>query len=276
MFGYECAKCSQKRLITVQYPASRKENNTAAGGVQDTDCNLVKPTQLPGIQTFLRPGYPIYINKCDNSVQVDTNCGKNTKSTTNDSTVKGSPLMKYISQDNLSAPQQDDIAAHGSRNASEDHAVCITCRQPLREQHHGRNGIPTRVKAYSSYAHGETLPKQATECKQNCARKEEDYHNCDQMFVQRGNLLFHNDKTYFTCLTCARIFPTKRMLTTHIRIHTGDKPYSCKTCHKSFSQQSTLTVHIRIHTGEKPYVCTICGKRYGHNSTLIRHKKSQH
>ena len=91
----------------------------------------------------------------------------------------------------------------------------------------------------------------------------------DELFMQKGNLLIHKDQTYFTCTTCARIFPKRTQLSTHIRIHISDKPYSSESCSRSFSQQTTLNSHICIYTGEKPYLCTICGKRYGHSSTLI-------
>ena len=222
MFGYECAKCSQKRLTS--YRAIHNDNtnddiNTAAGGAQAP----VKPTQLPEIQTFFRPGYPIYIGDCDSSVKKDLNCGNNPKTSNNGKTAEQSVKL-FKNQDSLSTPEHEDD-------------VCNTCSKPLR--------------TFSS-------------------------DSGDELFIQKGNVLYHQGEKYFTCTTCAKIFPKKAQPTTHMRIHTGEKPYSCKTCGKSFSQQTTLKSHIRIHTGEKPYLCTICGKQYGHSSTLIRHKKNQH
>ena len=47
--------------------------NTTAGRTQ----NPVKPTQLPEIQTFLKPGYPIFIGDCDSTLKVELDYGKN-------------------------------------------------------------------------------------------------------------------------------------------------------------------------------------------------------
>ena len=79
------------RVISQRYTASLNDNtrdgmNTAAGRTQDP----VKPTQLPEIQTFLRPGYPIFTGDCDSSLKVELDCGKNRKSTINGTTLEES------------------------------------------------------------------------------------------------------------------------------------------------------------------------------------------
>ena len=58
MFRNQCAECSQERRTSQRYTASLNDNtrdgmNTTAGRTQDP----VKPTQLPGIQTFLRENF---------------------------------------------------------------------------------------------------------------------------------------------------------------------------------------------------------------------------
>ncbi|XP_029654165.1 zinc finger protein 431-like [Octopus sinensis] len=94
----------------------------------------------------------------------------------------------------------------------------------------------------------------------------------------KGSLTSHKrlhkgEKTYH-CNVCGTSFSDQSILTTHIRVHTGEKPYHCNICGKSFSKSITLTKHKCIHTGQKPFDCDICGKSFSRNYNLTVHKRS--
>ena len=57
---------------------------------------------------------------------------------------------------------------------------------------------------------------------------------------------------------CGQGSKDRSSLTTHERMHTGEKGYVCRECGRSFIQKSDFIRHQRTHTGEKPYVCREC------------------
>ena len=61
-------------------------------------------------------------------------------------------------------------------------------------------------------------------------------------------------------------------LSTHKKMHTGEKPLKCDVCDKSFRVQSHLNNHKMLHTGERPFSCDVCGKGFIERKNFVRHK----
>ena len=104
---------------------------------------------------------------------------------------------------------------------------------------------------------------------------------CDKILSSKKSLTRHSrihtgEKTrdkLNKCDYCHHRFASKQSLKNHIRIHNGEKPYKCVQCDKRFRQKSHLQIHNRIHTGEKPYKCVQCDKRFRQINHLKRHNK---
>ena len=80
----------------------------------------------------------------------------------------------------------------------------------------------------------------------------------------------------FSCEHCSRKFSHASQLSSHVRVHTNDRPFQCQFCQKMFSYSSNLAEHVRIHTGERPYICGTCNRSFAQSSQLKVHVKAHH
>ncbi len=77
------------------------------------------------------------------------------------------------------------------------------------------------------------------------------------------------------CPFCEKTFQTKKSVTRHMQIHTGQYEFLCQICQKGFSMKFRLKEHMMKHEGRKFY-CDLCGKGFTTRAVLNVHKRQHH
>nr|XP_033333907.1 LOW QUALITY PROTEIN: zinc finger protein 678-like [Megalopta genalis] len=86
---------------------------------------------------------------------------------------------------------------------------------------------------------------------------------------------WHSDmikRSSVACRECGKVIRDYNY-STHMRLHSKEKPNTCPVCGKTFRWLSPLERHIVAHSGEKPYVCDICGRDFSQRPSLVAHRK---
>ncbi|CAH1642755.1 unnamed protein product [Spodoptera littoralis] len=108
---------------------------------------------------------------------------------------------------------------------------------------------------------------------------------CDKIFSKNIYMKDHYNlvhlKCYkYRCEQCDKNFIRNADLVKHTRrVHEGILPPKnkiCYMCGRGFTTNKILTNHLRTHTGEKPHVCSICNARFAQSTALSAHARAIH
>jgi len=98
--------------------------------------------------------------------------------------------------------------------------------------------------------------------------------SCTETYVGRNTTTEFHEGRKHQCEVCGRAFSRSNTLTTHKRIHTGDRPFPCDLCGKTFRQLGNLTRHKLTHDAFKPHACPKCNKSFSRTSNLNTHLRT--
>ena len=99
---------------------------------------------------------------------------------------------------------------------------------------------------------------------------------CGAKFTDNWHLKRHQNahtSQPHPCEVCGKVFGTDDRLKAHAIYHRAPQ-FQCKICTKPFFKKPDLTTHLRIHSGQKDFQCSFCPNSYFKSAHLNRHMKS--
>jgi Zinc finger, C2H2 type len=113
------------------------------------------------------------------------------------------------------------------------------------------------------------------------------WHGCESARKKKAFKLQHlkdhivcHSKLRMRCEICGKECRDAKVLKLHMNTHRPgqEKPFRCDVegCTASFGTSALLSSHKRVHTGEKPHKCAWCNYRAADKGNLRRHEEEMH
>ncbi|XP_055382319.1 zinc finger protein weckle-like [Condylostylus longicornis] len=102
---------------------------------------------------------------------------------------------------------------------------------------------------------------------------------CEKDFKKKQDLRIHaavHDGIGCICQICGLKLNTRRLLRSHMVMHSDKKKFKCNFCFKEFKRTKEFKNHLILHTGLKPYKCPFCKLNFANGSNCRKHQKTVH
>lgn len=68
-------------------------------------------------------------------------------------------------------------------------------------------------------------------------------------------------------------YRSKHQLTSHLNVHSDDRPFKCDVCSKTFRSRTAFKMHQDEHKGIKRFICKFCDRKFQCHANKLKHER---
>ena len=117
--------------------------------------------------------------------------------------------------------------------------------------------------------------------KQNNNSEDKYYYACNKCrkvfrtATELRNHVSNHEEEFYTCLKCNQSMRTYKSFVAHRKTHSSGRRYDCEECDSTFTLLSSLTNHMQKHSNEFN-VCRKCKKKFKYRQKYLDHIQFKH
>lgn len=98
---------------------------------------------------------------------------------------------------------------------------------------------------------------------------------CEKVYSIQFHWLYYTELNFFSGELCGLSFTQKGGLSTHMTVHSDNRPFKCDFCNLGFKRKRTMQDHRKTHTHSHEFKCDQdgCQKAFRKKISLLRHRE---